>query len=273
MHYRMNRERIVHKLILDTKANIPFPSAQLIIYQPSLAEVALLGESNFFVAVNALTKDYKSMNFKDNSDLDNLTNFDILMSITREKSENSKLIFVTILQLLELILPGYKIGLTPSSIILQDIKTEEGAKPQTHIIDKNNFDTFAQIIWEMFGVASLTGSANAYDYNPAGDRARALVEKFKKKQEYLAQLRKERGEDTATASIFGRYINILAVGEQKDKNQLAQYSVYQLIEEFKRFQLKETFDYTLQAKMAGAKNVKDAKDWMQDITLGVEKEE
>ena len=41
---------------------------------------------------------------------------------------------------------------------------------------------------------------------------------------------------------------------------------------FSNKELKEVFDYTTQAKMAGAKNVKDAKDWMQDITLGVELE-
>ena len=62
-------------------------------------------------------------------------------------------------------------------------------------------------------------------------------------------------------------------GSNKNKNELCQYSVYQLIEEFKRFELKEAFDYTLQAKMAGATKIKDAKDWMQDITLGVEKED
>ena len=111
------------------------------------------------------------------------------------------------------------------------------------------------------------------DYNPAGDRARALVEKFKKKHELLAQLKKEKGEDTAVASIFGRYMNILAVGERKSKNDLKKYSVYQLIEEFKRFELKEAFDYTIQAKMAGATKIKDAKDWMQDITLGTDSEE
>ena len=69
-------------------------------------------------------------------------------------------------------------------------------------------------------------------------------------------------------SIFGRYLDILAVGLSKDKNVLANYSVYQITEEFKRFQLKETFDYTIQAKMDGAKNVKDAKDWMGDIYFG-----
>jgi hypothetical protein len=181
------------------------------------------------------------------------------------------MIFTGLLLLFDLILPDYKLIITPSSFVFQDLKVQEGETPQSHIVDKNNFDDFSQIINEIFGLDAFKGDTGD-DYNPAGDRARALVEKFKKKREYLAQLRKDRGEDTAIASIFGRYINILAVGERKDKNQLAQYSVYQLIEEFKRFELKEGFDYTLQAKMAGAKNVKDAKDWMQDITLGVEED-
>ena len=267
----MRKERIVHKLLLDTKTKILFPSANLVLYQPSVAEIGLVGEPNFLTAVNALTKDYKNIKIEDNSNLDNLTNFDILMSIIREKTENSKMIFTDLLLLFDLILPDYKLIITPSSFVFQDLKVQEGEIPQSHIIDKNNFDDFSQIVNEMFGLDAFKGDIGD-DYNPAGDRARALVEKFKKKREYLAQLRKDRGEDTAIASIFGRYINILAVGERKDKNQLAQYSVYQLIEEFKRFELKEGFDYTLQAKMAGAKNVKDAKDWMQDITLGVEED-
>lgn len=268
----MKKEKIVHKLLLDTKAKIPFPPAQLIIYQPSIAEIGMLGEVNFFIAVSSLTKDYKKSILQDNSNLDSLTNFDIIMSIMREKTEDGKLIFMNIFQLLELLFPDYKINMTPQSIILQDRKNAEDSSPQVHIIDKNNFDDFSQIIYEMFGLAALTGDVTQ-DYNPAGDRARALVEKFKKKREYLAQLKKDRGEDTAVASIFGRYLNILAVGERKDKNELAQYSVYQLIEEFKRFELKEAFDYTIQAKMAGATKIKDAKDWMQDITLGVELED
>lgn len=268
----MKRENIVHKSYLDTKAKVPFPPAQLVIYQPSIYEVALLGETNFFMALNALTKDYKNSIIEDNSNLDSLTNFDIIMSIMREKTENGKLIFINVFQLFTLILPDYKPIITPASIVFQDIKTEEGSQPQTHMIDKNNFDIFAQYLYEIFGLGAFLGDGAIQDYNPGGDRARALVEKFKKKHEYLAQLKKDRGENTAVASILGRYINILAVGEQKDKNQLSQYSVYQLIEEFKRFELKEVFDYTTQAKMAGAKNVKDAKDWMQDITLGVELE-
>lgn len=266
------RERIVHNLLLDTKQVIPFPSARLIIYQPSIAEIGLINEPSFLTAVNAITKNYKTMKVEDNSDLDSLSNFDILMSIMRENTEASKKIFKSVFNLLELIFPTYNIRFTPSSFIFIP-KDIQGEKIEPCIIDKNNFDEFAQIIYEMFGLAALLNEDAAQDYNPAGDRARALVEKFQKKREYLAQLRKERGEDTSMSSVFGRYINILAVGEHKDKNELSKYSVYQLIEEFKRFQLKEAFDYTLQAKMAGATKIKDAKDWMQDTMLGADTEE
>lgn len=268
----MKRKRVVHKLILDTKADIPFPAAKITIYQPSIEEISPLGESNFFVAINSLTKDYKTMNLQDNSDLDNFTNFDILMSIMREKTENSQYILFSVIQLLELIFPRYNISFTPRSIIFKDKDTDRDEPPQIYIIDNNNFEEFSNIIYDMFGLAALMSETDT-DYNPQGDRARALVEKFKKKREFLADLRKQRGEDAKLNSIFGRYINILAVGENKNKNELKQYSVYQLIEEFKRFQLKETFDYTFQARMAGAQNVKDAKDWMQDITFGIDLED
>ena len=66
--------------------NIPFPQAQLTIYQPSIAEIGLIGESDFFVAATALSKDYKK--YQDNSDLSNMSNFDILMSIINEKTDN-----------------------------------------------------------------------------------------------------------------------------------------------------------------------------------------
>jgi hypothetical protein len=143
---------------------------------------------------------------------------------------------------------------------------------KSFLIDANNFDAFADIIYDMFCLRNFHGD-DFDDYNPGGDRARALVEKFRKKRELLAELKRERGENSSLMSVLERYISILAVGERKDKNQLAEYSVFQLVDEFKRFQLKETFDFTFQAKMAGAQKIKDAKDWMGDIQFGDDKED
>ena len=187
------------------------------------------------------------------------------MSIINEKTENSQKVAKAISNVLFLIFPNYKVGFTPRSIVLQE-------DTEVHMIDSNTFDEFGQMIFEMFCMGEMSGDVTG-EYNPAGDRARALAEKFRKKREYLAQLRKERGEDTSKMSLFGRYINILAVGEEKDKNILRDYSVYQLTEEFKRFQLYEAFNYTFKAKLAGATKLKDAKDWMGDIQFGIQQED
>ena len=265
----MMKERVIPELTLDIKTDIPFPQAQLTIHQPSITEISMIGEIDFLVGVNALAKDYQK--YKDNSDLSNMSNFDILMSVVGEKTETSKKIAENIQKIFFLIFPNYDIVFTPSSMLFKDTTTDQNAN-QLSMIDSNNFDIFQNIIYEMFCLHMLSHE-DVDEYNPQGDRARAIVDKFRKKREYLAQLRKERGEDNEKASVFGRYINILAVGEGKDKNVLREYSVYQLIEEFNRFQLKETFDFTFEAKMAGATKLKDAKDWTGEIIFSDKNEE
>ena len=43
------------------------------------------------------------------------------------------------------------------------------------------------------------------------------------------------------------------------------YTVYQLMDEFNRFQLKLNYDSWLQFKCAGATDMKDPEDWFKDI--------
>ena len=262
------RTSVVPCILLDTKAPIPFPEARITIYQPSIKEIGMSGtESDFIVGLNALTKNYQ---FEDKIDLSQMSNFDILMTVIQEKSEASKKIVRAIEQVLYLIFPNCNIVFTPRSIILQEQVSE--TEKTVHMIDTSNFDKFSQILYDTFCLIEFGGDVQD-DYNPSGDRARAIIAQIQKGKEKRAELRKERGEDNTMDSIYCRYIDILAVGLQKDKNILSDYSVYQLIEEFKRFQLKETFDYTFQAKMAGATKIKDAKDWMGPISFGEKEDE
>ena len=100
------------------------------------------------------------------------------------------------------------------------------------------------------------------EYNPAGDLSRKIAEKLKERQRILA---KQKGEKQGKIAIFSRYISILAVGQQKDINSLMQYTVYQLFDEYQRFELKMQSDWYLQARLAGAKDLKEVEDWMKDI--------
>ena len=60
-------------------------------------------------------------------------------------------------------------------------------------------------------------------------------------------------------------MSILAVGESKDINELKNYTVYQINDEFKRFQKKEAYDINIKARMAGATDLEDVDNWMEDI--------
>jgi predicted alpha/beta-fold hydrolase len=51
----------------------------------------------------------------------------------------------------------------------------------------------------------------------------------------------------------------------KDKNELMQYTVYQITDEMERFRMKQEFDMYVQAKMAGAKDMEEVKNWMDNI--------
>lgn len=257
----MNRKLTVSELLLETKTNIPFPQAKTYVYQPTIEEISMLGsDKNFFIGAQAIVKNYKD--FQDNSDLSKFSNFEILMTmIIQTKTEEVKQIKHNFENLLYLVFPQFeKILFTPQSIILQGNNKDI----QNSMIDKDNFDYFANIIYDMFYLSYLQGEQQD-DYNPAGDRARAIADKLRQRREKLAALKEERGENSSVLSIFGRYISVLSVGLQKDKNIFKKYSVYQLVDEFRRFQLKQVYDFTIQAKMAGASKVKDAKDWMDNL--------
>ena len=86
-----------------------------------------------------------------------------------------------------------------------------------------------------------------------------MAEKFKK-----AKTKKSGGKPQKIA-IFSRYISILSVGNHKDINELMNYTVYQLLDEFTRFQKKQSFDAYVQAKIAGAKDLEEVENWMEDI--------
>ena len=103
---------------------------------------------------------------------------------------------------------------------------------------------------------------NKAAYNPKGELAKKIAEKLNKRHQKLSELKDEKEKKI---DILSRYISILAVGENKDINSLLQYSVYQLFDEFERYRLKSEYDMYTNAKMAGAKDLKEIENWMKDI--------
>lgn len=174
------------------------------------------------------------------------------MSMIQEKHQESFQAKVNVLSVLALVFPTYEIYLGKDNIRLINIETQ-----QTSEINSDNFQTFKEILTDMF---CLTNQENK-QYNPSGDLAQKIADKIMLGRQKRAELAPKIGQ----IEILSRYISILAVGQNKDINELMNYTVYQLMEEFNRFTLKLHFDSWTQYRIAGATGMQTPEDWLKDI--------
>ena len=240
-------------LLFLSKNDIPFQEAQVIIHQPSIKEIAYIGEETFFTGCELINFSKNILQEQDKINLEDKTNFDILIAILNERNAVMQRNRDCVEMILALVFPFYLIEIKKDCIELN----KEGEK-ERHKIDNSNFEDFKKIFNEMF---SFNKNNFSNDYNPSGELAKQIAEKLRKRHQKIAETKKEKQK----IDVLSRYVSILAVGERKDINQLLNYSVYQLYDEFERFKLKMSNDIYLQAKMAGAKDLKEVEDWMKDI--------
>lgn len=239
-----------NELLLLSKNDIPFREAQVNIHQPTIKEISLIGEESFHIGCQFLNFSKDNLSREDRLVLSNKSDFDIFMSILNSLEGQKYKFYLSLL--LTLLFPDFQIKILKDRILL--------AKENfATCIDNNNFEAFKDIIVNMF---VLNQEKEEGKYNPSDGLAKKIAEKFEKRHKTLA---KQKGASLDKIAIFSRYVSILAVGNSKDINDLMEYTVYQLKDEFKRFQLKQSFDIYLKAKMAGAKDLEEVDNWMDDI--------
>ena len=244
-----------NKLLLLSGADIPFVEGTVTIHQPSIYEISLIGEEALFAGCEMLRFSKDILTSEDKVILFNYTDFNILMSIMNDNSASMKSSVSCAKQVLQLIFPWYEVVVDKTAILLLDANDKFTTCGQ---INDTNFLQFKEVISEMF---CLKQASTTHDYNVQGDLAKKIAEKFKRRQQQLAEL----SPKSDKIAIFSRYISILTVGEHKDMNSFMKYTVYQLFDEFQRFQLKMGYDIYFKARMAGAKDMKEPEDWMKDL--------
>lgn len=247
---------MINELLLLSGNDIPFEDAQIIIHPPTLKEIAYIGEEAFFVGCELLKFSKDILTDEDKSHLVDQSNFDILMLIMNEQNGAMQYNIECFLKVLILLFPSYDINFDfNEGIILTSHDDFEN-----HYINNSNFENFKKHIVALLSLDSFNGKEQGA-YNPNGELAQKIANKFKKRHQELA---KQKNAPNKVA-VFSRYISILSVGEQKDINSFMHYTIYQLLDEFHRFELKANYDTYIKFKMAGAKDLKDPEDWMKDI--------
>lgn len=241
-------------LLFFSKNDIPFEKAKLLIHNPTINELSLIGEEDFRIGTHVITESGKLLKSQGNSDLKDKDDFDIFIAILNNKEEHSSRDYV--LSLFSILFPNYKFRVRETDIQLLENK-ENGL---SGFIDRTNFTDFQEIITKMFLLESETGEGS---YNPADGMAAKIAEKFKK-----AKQRKQKAEDNGTnskISVYKRYASILSIGLGLDVNLLLNYTVSQLEISFKRFVLLTQWDINIKARLAGASDIDEAEDWMKEL--------
>ena len=169
--------------------------------------------------------------------------------------QNSK---ISALLVLSLIFPSYSISFSNDNKLVFEKMGTEGEAKEIYFIDENNFEQFKEILSSIFCLRRH--KKDEQNYNPANERARKIAEKLQKGREKVAAVR-----GPQKISVLSRYISILTVGEGKNMNELLSLTVYQLFDEFERFELKQAFDTYLKAKLASAQNIEEVENWMKEL--------
>ena len=225
--------------------------------QPRIKDIAVVGEKDFFAGVGLINFDKDILEVQDNSVLENISNFEIIMTMIQNPNPETQTMKANMNMVLAILFPDYGIDFQSDKILLTDLRTENDNNG-TKEINKENFEELKTLLDQILCLSSQNGEKKL---NPKSKMAQRIAEKLKKGR---AKAAKSKGENESS-SLLGRYVSILSVGEQKDMNQLMDYTLYQLFEEYKRYSAKLSFDMNMSARLAGAKDVSTPKNWMDNL--------
>ena len=218
-------------LALITGVDIPIPECRLTVHQPSIKEISIMGEREFFRGVQTICIS-KPM---DRNDLANISNFQVFMKIVMDKAEKDRK--QNVLDTLFILFPKYKVTILPRSLLF-NIDNEN------IIIDENNFSSLQEVLRQ---ISCLNGSKGD-QFNPGNAAAAEIARKLERGRQRVAAQKQGAGNN---ASVFSQYLSILSVGLHMSLQDLSNLTVYQFYDLIDRYTLYINWDLDLRQRLAG----------------------
>lgn len=255
----------VDKLKLMTGAPIPCPELRATVTQPTVNDIAFLGEKEFFKYLGylKLTKE-AFLNTLDDSDTTEeykaevkkayatASDFQIIMTICKENIEVVHGITIILL----LMFPGY------NNVEIDEpfISLKGTGKPEI-LINDTGLIALNEIIDYMF---KLNEVQSTQEFKPANKKAEEIAKKFQKRREKVA---KEKGLDdkSANEAIIATFVSTLSVALGLDIGVINKWTIYQLFTQMKRYNLFAQYDQQVRAALVGGSEGIEWVDWTQQL--------
>lgn len=247
----------IDSLTLISGIDVPIPEIGVNIHQPTIREIAYIGEKSFYEAAQTIIiqkEDFinglENITQEDKTALSQMSNFEIFLKLI----EANPLSSTKVQMLLSLLFPDFNSSIEERFIFLVNPKEQKNI-----LINDNNFEILQEVITT---ILCLQSGNTKEEFNPQGDRAREIAEKIKRGRERAARLK---GEKRQQSNFLSKYISGLGIGTNTlNIHNVLDLTLYQLLNQLERYGLYTQYNISIQAKMAGAKDVEDV-DWLKDI--------
>lgn len=247
----------IDSLTLISGIDVPIPEIGVNIHQPTIREIAYIGEKSFYEAAQTVIiqkEDFinglENITQEDKIALSQMSNFEIFLKLV----EANPLSNTKVQMLLSLLFPDFNSSIEERFIFLVNPKEQKNI-----LINDSNFEILQEVITT---ILCLQSGNTKEEFNPQGDRAREIAEKIKRGRERAARLK---GEKRQQSSFLSKYISGLGIGTNTlNIHNVLDLTLYQLLNQLERYGLYTQYNISIQAKMAGAEDVEDV-DWLKDI--------
>ena len=247
----------IDSLTLISGIDVPIPEIGVNIHQPTIREIAYIGEKSFYEAAQTIIiqkEDFinglENITQEDKIALSQMSNFEIFLKLV----EANPLSSTKVQMLLSLLFPDFNSSIEERFIYLVNPKEQKSI-----LINDSTFEILQEVITT---ILCLQSGNTKEEFNPQGDRAREIAEKIKRGRERAARLK---GEKKQQSNFLSKYISGLGIGTNTlNIHNVLDLTLYQLLNQLERYGLYTQYNISIQAKMAGAKDVEDV-DWLKDI--------
>lgn len=240
--------------------DIPVEGLGLTIHQPRINEIAILGQHNYFIALQVFRLNKQMLKVQ----TPEATDWAIFCQSVDQKITGIKSTRALVTNFLQLFMKD-KIMIGPRSLI---VTTPEGIVN----IEPEDFPKFQQLISNVGGASILQPQEETF--NPKNRRAAEIAEKMKKARSRLAKVKTaESGIPQEAEGFLARYVRAVATVTANSLEQVSNMTLHQLTTVMQTYLAWEAYDLEIKSRLAGAKSDKQLVHWMmqsdkQDDNIG-----
>ena len=136
---------------------------------------------------------------------------------------------------------------------------------EVKIVHRENFDDLVKII-KLQNYLEQPSESDVDDAEPADEETRALMEQMKSMREEVERRKRQQNDDGEGEGIDLPDIvsAVSAKSNSINKLNIWDFTLYQIYDEYARLELIDSYDFSVKAMMAGAKDV-DLKHWSSKL--------